>query len=157
MTMSDPRLSAATSLAERLKASGVFARVEVEEGAVRAYALHVESPAWYALSWDEAGDCAWVGLYTPDRWLSESIEAELMHRGDKLEELLEEELIDQGYATPLTVEHFRDEDRHYVFRSSVAVGDDPASSVERMTQVALAYEACFSRLGDMAAKDDAAS
>ena len=35
-------------------------------------------------------------MLTKDRWLSESIEAEVMHHGDSLEELIEEELIDLG-------------------------------------------------------------
>ncbi len=95
---------------------------------------------------------AWVGLATPDRWLSESIEADLMHTGDKLEEMLEEELIDQGLPKPalgLKVEHFRDDQKRYIFRTCFA-----ETNPLRLAAVLLAYQATFSRLGNLAPREE---
>jgi len=147
-------LSSSTALFDRVRqrllASEAFDRVECEQG---------ESQAWYQLSGERDGGL-WVGLYTPDRWLSESIEAELMHQGDRIEDLLEEELVDQGIDQALSIEHFRDGEKCYVFRSRVqadasrsdADSTDPA---EYLARVLLAYEACFGQLGDMSAQDEA--
>lgn len=139
----------------------VFEKVRRTDEALKCRARDVESEANYYVEVERPGrDKVWVGLYTPDRWLSESIEADLMHLGDKIEDLLDEELVDQGYERgPLPVEHFRDEQKRYVFRSPVAVEpggkvDDPAT-VDAVTRVLLAYEACFRQLGDMAPDDDA--
>src|SRR5688500_979912 len=78
-----------------------------------------------------------VALVTKDRWLSESIEADFMHHGDPIEELLEEELVDQGYTVAgdgmpggprraasgrsIEVKHFRSEDMMYTFQSVLPV------------------------------------
>lgn len=135
----------------------VFEDVRLAGSTLRCKARHVETDADYRVLAED--DAVWVGLYTPDRWLSESIEAELMHLGDKIEELLEEELCDQGYEVELPVQHFRDEDMLYVFRSTVpqdgvADGVDGEAYAQRVTSVLLAYEACFRQLGDMTEKDE---
>ncbi|MEM8739602.1 MAG: hypothetical protein AAGG38_14160 [Planctomycetota bacterium] len=143
-------------LAERARAAGVFASVEVVDGKLKAHAQRVEEPCWYQVGpWEEhdGGYRVWAGLYTPDRWLSGSIEADLVHTGDKYEDLLEEELIDQGLDERHAVEHFRDDEKVFVFRSarpaeSAAVLSD-AAWVERVYKTLLAYEACFRELGDM--------
>ena len=53
----------------------------------------------------------------------------------------------------MEVEHFRDEDKVFVFRSPtrVEVGQDldDTDLVERLTKLLLAYEAAFRELGDM--------
>lgn len=131
------------TLRERLGEDHPFAEVRVEDGRLVCRADGPEEPAFYRVEQD--GDGVWVSLVTPDRWLSESIEAQLMHTGDSIEELLDEELADQGFdAGPLSVQHFRSEDMLFTFRSRV---DDP--SPEALLQVLLAYEACFRQLGDM--------
>lgn len=121
-------------------------------------ARFVDSLTHYRVSVDPAGEVVWVGLFTPDRWLSESIEADLMHQGDKLEELLEEELYEQGYEAQLPVEHFRDEQMQYVFRSPVAWvpedSENPALLADRVSRVLLAYEAAFQPLGDMSPTEE---
>jgi hypothetical protein len=89
-----------------------------------------------------------VSLVTSNRWLSESIEAELMHTGDKIEELLEEELIDQGYEGKLTCQHYRSDDMLFTFRSEVPVKPD-SNGAAGAASCLLAYEACFRELGDM--------
>ena len=135
--------------ADRLRGAGEFAGVVVSEHGLYCQAQHVESEAFYRAEPGEQEGAVWIGLYTPDRWLSESIEADLMHVGDKLEELLEEELVDQGVEEKYDVEHFRDEQKQYVFRSSVALPEDHESAQDLVSRVLLAYEAAFRPLGDM--------
>jgi len=137
----------------------VFGKVRRTDEMLRCRAEACESEAYYYVDVElPAHDKVWVGLYTEDRWLSESIEADLMHLGDKIEELLEEELVEQGVEQRLAVEHFRDEEKRYVFRSALPLpaGEelDGDAMVERTTRVLLAYEACFRELGDMTAEED---
>lgn len=142
---------------DRVRDADVFAKVRRGDDALRCWARSVSSEAWYQAEVPEPHDMVWISLATPDRWLSESVEAELMHLGDKIEDLLEEELYDQGFEGRLPVQHFRDEQKLYVFRSPVFLPkgenleDEPM--IRRVTQVLLAYEACFRQLGDMAPKD----
>ena len=132
----------------------VFSKVRRTDDALKCRAKLDESEAYYIVEVNDEHDTVWVGLYTPDRWLSESIESELMHVGDKIDELLEEELCDQGLETRLPVEHFRDEQKQFVFRSPIKLPQgealDGEGMITRVRQVLLAYEACFSQLGDMA-------
>jgi hypothetical protein len=103
-------------------------------------------------------------MATPDRWLSESIEADLMHTGDPIEELIEDELVELGHdpkrdgAMP-AVRHFRSDDRLYTFENLVPCGHALASGdVDGAAAIAgrylLAYEAAFRELGDMSGGDD---
>jgi len=150
MTTADAQLI--DSLAAAARAAGVFAAVDAQPGLLRCDAALVEEEAWYQVgpAGDHAGaDCIWVGLYIADRWLSESVEADVLHQGDHFEDLLEEELIDQGYETRLKVEHFRNDDKVFVFRSPV-----PADLPDAVRQTLLAYEACFRELGDMTPDED---
>lgn len=145
-------------VARRAADAGVFASVATSTTRVECAARASAAPAWFRL--DAAGNELWVSLVTPDRYLSQSIELDLVHTGDKLEDLLEEELVDLGFEdtgcdTPtLRFEHFRSEDKLFTFRSKLPV--DPASpkASEMSATCLLAYEACFRRLGDMAAGDD---
>jgi len=141
----------------RVRRAGVFLKVSRGDDALCCWPRQVESEAVYLAQVPKPHDMVWVGLQTPDRWLSESIEADLMHCGDKIEELLEEELCDQGFDGRLPVNHFRDENKHYVFRSPVFLpkGEelDGEPMIDRVTRVILAYEACFGQLGNMSPKD----
>jgi len=138
--------------------AAVFADVDQDDLSLRCKAKHVDSDAHYRVTIDPDRQAIWVGLYTPDRWLSESIEAQLMNTGDPIEELLEEELDDQGLEAKFPVEHFRDDQMFYIFRSPVPIPDhvsiDTYPIVKQITQVLLAYEATFRQLGDMAPKDE---
>ncbi len=145
-------------VADRAAGAGVFANVATSSTRVECAARGSSAPAWFRL--DARGNDLWVSLVTPDRYLSQSIELDLVHTGDKLEDLLEEELVDLGFeamgcgAPTLRFEHFRSEDKLFTFRSKLPV--DPASpkAGEVAAICLLAYEACFRRLGDMAAGDD---
>ena len=137
---------------KKAKDASVFGAINFEE-ATDAQSLTCEardaaSPARYTLATVE--ETWFVGLETEDRWLSESIEADLMHSGDSLEELLEEELDDLGLTvTEVTTQHFRDDRMHYVFRSPLPRGVTPEEAAVWL----LAYEATFRELGDMSTSE----
>lgn len=140
------------TLVEKLKreaeAAGVFAQTRAAEGRLECRADGPEPDAFYRVELD--GGKVWVSLVMKDRWLSESIEADLMHTGDKLEELLEEELVELGYNGPTpTYEHFRSEAMEFTFRTALPVGLDDASATETARTFLLGYEATFRQLGDM--------
>ena len=128
--------------------SGVFGEITLEDGpdgpALVCEATDAGAPAHYSIRHENG--TTFIGLETRDRWLSESIEADVMHTGDSLEELIEEELVDRDLAvTGVTVQHYRDEGMCYVFRSPL-----PDAADERETALwLLAYEAAFRELGDM--------
>ncbi|MBI1338309.1 MAG: hypothetical protein GC164_15310 [Phycisphaera sp.] len=142
---------------DRVREGKVFAKVRRTDDRLACRARDVESEAYYVARVDDSHKKVWVGLFTPDRWLSESIEADLMFRGDKIEELLEEELTDQGLEVQLPIEHFRDDKKYYVFRSPLVLPPnevlDGEKMIDRVTRTLLAYEATFRELGDMSPKD----
>ncbi len=144
------------AVAERVKRAEVFEDVRCESGALRCQARDVESEANYQLLVEPDGS-VWVGLYTPDRWLSESIEADLLHQGDNMEDLLDEELVELGYEGERPViEHFRDDAKQYVFRSPLPISGSPTdpATIDRAAKLLLGYEACFRQLGDMSPSDE---
>lgn len=139
---------------QQARKAGVFASCEVVDGRLECKADGSAEDAWYRVRWD--GGRVWVSLEMADRWQSESIEAELVHTGDKLEELLEEELVDLGYEGPRpTFEHFRSDDMLFTFRTPVDLKDrtlESEAAAESVSLVLLGYEACFRQLGDMDAE-----
>ena len=137
------------------RAAGVFAGVRVENESVVCEAEGSAEPAQYRLDLD--GDDLFVSLVMEDRWQSQSIEAELVHSGDKLDDLIEEEMIDLGYDGPrLGFEHFRSPEMLYTFRSKLELGgsDHPDAIASAATYAILGYQAVFGELGDMAGGDD---
>lgn len=145
-----------SEIAARARAAGVFGSVEVKDDRIDCAARASASPAWYRI--DHDGRRLWASLVTPDRWLSHSIEADLLHTGDKIDELLEEELVDLGYSGARHAsEHFRSEDKLFTFRTPMDVppgGESASQTVENAARLLLAYEACFRNLGDMDASDE---
>lgn len=150
---SETTAAIADALQKRVINAAVFADVSYEDGRLSCEAKYSAEPATYRV--DFAPDGVWISLVMEDRWQSESIEADLMHSGDKLEELLEEELVDQGYdGATLPFEHFRSDDMLFTFRSKApanAIAGDAKKAAEVLSQCLLAYEACFAELGDMSA------
>jgi hypothetical protein len=141
------------SLAERARKQDVFGAVQVLSGRLRCDARDAAAPAWYAVEHD--GTDWVVSLSTADRWLSESIETDLLHFGDPLEELIEEELVELGGEGPVPApKHYRADDRTYVFRSTVKGEGDRGRTMDRVVLWLLAYEAAFRNLGDMAGSDE---
>ncbi|MBM4112233.1 MAG: hypothetical protein FJ253_02490 [Phycisphaerae bacterium] len=131
-------------LADRARAQGAFAEVQVTPRSLRCAAADAAAEAWYSVELKPEG---WfLSLATPDRWLSESIEADLMHTGDSLEELFEEELVEFGVeAAPPPIKHFRSDERLYMFCVRLPDGHNP----ELVSRYLLAFEATFRSLGDM--------
>lgn len=149
-----------SKVAEAARAANVFGEVRIADHRLEADAKSSAAPAFYRLFID--GARAWVSLVTADRYLSQSIEQDLVHTGDKLPELLEEELVDLdypklGHAAPtLAVEHFRDEAKLFTFRSALPIDAARLAdgvSVDTARIVLLAYEAMFRRLGGMEEND----
>lgn len=138
-------------LADRARAHGSFAAVEVKGDQLQCAAKDAAAEAWYRV---EPRDGSWhLVLVTPDRWLSESIESDLMHTGDDLEELLEEELVEFGVETsPPPVRHYRSDDRLYTFDLRLPDGHNP----ELIARYLFAFEATFRNLGDMSGADEGA-
>jgi hypothetical protein len=151
-------------VAEFMKASGEFSDVRCSES-IEAAAPQAAAPATYSVRFDPHSARIWVALEMADRWLSESIESQLVEFGDSMEELLEDELIECGYpeagGTPITkVEHFRSEDRLFTFRACVGTLDEPLDSPRNVLIVSraiAAFEACFRQLGDMCGNEDGAT
>ena len=144
-----PLLEHVRSIAD---SAGVFGGVSIREGSLVCVAKGAGAPASYRLFVEDGR--VWVSLVMADRWLSESVEADLMHAGDKMEDLLEEELVDQGAPVMrLKVEHFRSDDLLFTYRSVLPGGTD-ADQAPGYAKILLAYEACFRNLGDMNAGED---
>lgn len=138
------------SVARAAVKADVFDGVKILDQGLDCRARASAAPAAYRVEEDEDG--LWVSLVMTDRWLSESIEANLLHSGDKLEELLDEELAELGYDGPsLTYEHFRSDDMLFTFRSRIPKGSGQIGSTA--ATFLLAYEACFRNLGDMSKAD----
>lgn len=153
--MSAPDATILDSVRRAADASGLFAGSELLGDRVRLKAKDAAAEAHYEVV--RSGDELLVRLLTADRWLSESIESQLVEHGDSLEELLEDELVEIGHepardgAIP-KVRHFRDPARNYTFECPIPVGPDgPLESVRRFL---LGWEACFRGLGDMSGGEE---
>lgn len=141
-------------LADDAERAGAFEHVAVRDGMLVCRARGAAQPASYRVCLE--ADRVWVSLVMADRWLSESIEADLMNTGDKIEELLDEELAELGFEGMNTAfEHFRSEDMLFTFRTPIDVSAAGLAAVAPETRgLLLAYEACFSVLGNMTADRD---
>jgi hypothetical protein len=138
----------------------VFAAVTRQGTMLVCQAPASAAPAFYRLSIEQ--EKLAVSLVTPDRYLSQSIEQDLVHTGDKMGDLLRDELIDlncwpvpgiSADAIP-TVEHFRSPppDKLYTFRVLIrGIPSDLSGATQLALNYLLAFEQTFRRLGDMAA------
>lgn len=146
--MTKSTVSMLEAIRARADKAGVFAECRLAEGRLECRALNAAEEAWYRIEPDSG---RWyVSLVTPDRWLSESIEADLMHFGDPIEELIEEELIELGMEKGRPkVEHYRSDDMLYTFRTPLKSAEGDAAFADEAGTYLLAYEAAFRELGDM--------
>jgi hypothetical protein len=140
------------AVAERAKKSEKFAGVDVTAEGVECRALQAPEDAAFRVRIE--GGKLFVSWVTGDRYMSQSVEADLMWTGDDLGELIAEELADLGWSGPPLgkVEHFRSEDKLFTFRSEIPAAK--ANSVDALAQALHAYEAAFSNLGDMKPEED---
>lgn len=137
------------AVVQPLADAAVFASVSRTDTGVRCDAMHVEEECYYAAQLDDQGEL-WVGWYSPDRWVSGSIEGDLVHTGDKIDELLEEELVDQGLSLSIPLEHYRNDDKLFVFQGKLTLPAEVDQAADTLVKVLLGFEACFVELGDMA-------
>ncbi len=141
-----------SDLRARAAATSRFASVEILGDRLVCTALASSAPAQYC-TWRVGSEWR-VALSTPDRWLSESIESQLVESRETLEDLLAEELRDLDWAEPLApVKHFRDENRQYVFEASLPVKSEQDDAV-RVATFLNGFERTFAELGDMSAGED---
>lgn len=154
-------LSLLEGVAARAKSAQVFGPVRIDGSMLRCDVLASAEPAEFRVFVDEGK--LYVALVTEHRWLSQSIEADLVHTGDKIDELVEEELLDLGYPGLKAgqgrwgFEHFRDPQKLYTFRTVVPVDMRTlasADTIERAAIALLAYEQAFRPLGDMEADEE---
>jgi len=138
----------------KVSAHNVFGEIQIDGTRLNCAARHCDARASYRLEHEKG---QWfLSLVTADRWLSESIETDLLHHGDPLDELVDEELEELGYeGSPLTVKHYRSEDMLYTFRSVLPIHDLSSENVRETAALCLlAYEATFRELGDMMSDKD---
>jgi hypothetical protein len=136
------------SIATKATDLGVFAGVSLNGNDLECAALEAAAPATYSLTVD--GGRVTVRLRTADRWLSESIETDLLHYGDAIEDLVAEEMVELGGDGQIPkIRHFRNDAREYVFENEIPQADDRTALL-----FLLAYEAAFRRLGDMGGGDE---
>ena len=139
------------TISHEASASGIFSQVEALSDRLRCHAKGSPEPAWYELA--EVDGALVVRFATPDRWLSESIESDLMHFGDPIEELVEEELAELGWRGRVpTIKHFRDDAKLYTFEN--VLPDSVSADAELAAKFLFAYEAAFRSLGDVAGGDE---
>lgn len=138
----------------RAEAAGVFGPCEIRADVLVCRARNSAAPASYRLGME--GGRLWLALVMADRWLSESIESQLVDHGDHLEDLIAEELAELDYRGPaILFEHFRSDDMLFTFRSPVPGPTSGPAGVENVLKLLLGYEACFRNLGDMDAGESA--
>jgi len=127
----------------------VFDGVELDGTSLQCRARGAAAEAMYSVTSGQHGLA--VALSTPDRWLSESIESDLVHYGDPIEELVEEELVDLGWTEGCgRIRHFRDDAMRYVFTCDLPMSGNTDQDVRAGACLLLAFEAAFRQLGDMA-------
>lgn len=143
------------ALAEAARASRQFQEVAREHGIVRC-TDPIQPDAEFRIAHEEGK--LWVMWASRDRYLSQSIEAEVKWTGDDIDELIAEEVESHGWTGGKLgpFQHFRSPEKFYVFRSELPI--DPSRSSSADAQDALlflkAYQAAFRNLGDMKAEED---
>lgn len=137
--------------------SGMFGDVTRRAGVMEAAAKQCPDDAAFRI---EAGsDGIYVAWVTPDRYMSQSIEADLMWTGDDLADMIEEELADVGWTHGHLgkLEHFRNDEKLFTFRSRVPLDTanvSPDRDAATLLKCLLAYEAAFRELGDMKPEEE---
>lgn len=150
------------AVVNELESAGVFECVrkagdeEPEQVLIVATAKDTPEPVYYRL--ERAGDQIAVGWYSPDRYLSQSIETDILWTGDDLDDLIDEELVDLGWnrgrLNPL--KHFRNDEMLFTFVSETPIEANTVTEndAKDLARVMLAYEIAFRELGDMAGDED---
>ena len=128
--------------------AGVFGDVLIDSRGVCCQAKNSAEPAFYRV--EAVGDQVWISMETEDRWLSGSIEGDLVNTGDKLDELIEEEVVDLGHHdAKVSFDHFRSPELMYVFRSRLSTAIEDPKAADHALIWLLGYEIVLRELGDM--------
>ncbi len=134
--------------------SGAFAEVARLAGAVRCVDP-IQGDAEFRVAFEEGR--LWVLWASRDRYLSQSIEADVKWTGDDIDELIAEEVESAGWTGPKlgAFQHFRSPEMLYTFRSELPLDPDrlSAASARDALRFLLAYQAAFRNLGDMKADE----
>lgn len=141
------------AVAELAKRCGEFGDVSATDDRVHCVDS-VQPDAAFRLAVEEAK--LWVSWVSPNRYLSQSIEAEVKWTGDDIDELIAEELGERDLPKVGPFQHFRNEDKQFVFRSELPAGlfRPGADGAAVGLQLLLAYQAAFRNLGDMKPEED---
>ncbi len=150
------RISLLDAVAQHAREHDGFAAVEVDGPVVVAHAKDTPSPVYYRLELADAD--VHVSWNTPDRYLSQSIEADLLWTGDDLDDLIDEELVDLGWNRGRLdkLSHYRNDEMLFTFRSKLplAAADLSQRDAEDLARCLMAYEIAFRELGDMQEDDE---
>ena len=92
--MSDETRTLLESVAEMARETGEFSSVAIDEEGLAARFIDEDVDAAFRVDPAPGGGGSGleVSMKTPDRWLSQSVEATLVNSGDALEDLIDEEL-----------------------------------------------------------------
>lgn len=136
------------SLHEHAQKASIFSGLQLDGSRLECEAKDSAAKAEYRF---EVSADGWrLSLGTADRWLSESIESQLVESRDSMEDLLREELVDLDcLEAPPKIRHFRDESKRYVFECTVPFGADLVDDLRRAKCFLFAFESMFRQLGDM--------
>ena len=83
---------ALATVLQHVQTSGRFGAAKIEGATLRCEAKDAAGGAWYLV--DRSGEGWAVSLLTSDRWLSESIEGDMLEGRDTAEELVDDELVE---------------------------------------------------------------
>ncbi len=139
-----------------LRATGDFAEV-IESSADVHCTDPIQPEAAFRLTFDDGK--LWASWVSPNRYLSQSIEADVKWTGDDIDDLIDEEVEALGWTGPKIgrFQHFRSQDMQYTFRSALPL-DLSAGSTESNGRAAVlflrAYQAAFRNLGDMKPEEE---
>ena len=126
----------------------VFGEILIDSRGLSCQAKNSAEEAFYRVS--VVDDAFWISLETKDRWLSGSIEGDLVNTGDKLDELIEEEVVDLGHNdAQVKFDHFRSPELMYVFRSKLSTPMSDPEAAQHALIWLLGYEIVLRELGDM--------
>lgn len=156
--MATDRLKEALSKARReLDSTGRFDAVAIEGDMLVAHASDAPDGAYYRI--EPGADGVYVTWVSADRYLSQSIEQDLVFSGDDLDDMIDEELADTGYEGPrlAPMQHYRNDEKLFIFRSRTPIDAQPAdpdAAGASLARFLLAYEAAIRQLGDMSPDEE---
>lgn len=145
------------ALIEPLKAHPLFDAARRDADSAIAHATDTPEDAHFCVEVDSEG--IWLTWASTDRYLSQSIEADLMFTGDDLDDMIDEEMVDAGWdlgkLSPST--HYRDDHMRFVFRCKAPIKPDAIdaqSHAEPFANGLAGFATAFAELGDMSEGDE---